>query len=80
MKRVYTVRSDLVHGTRDPLDLELGQIVQVAAHLAHMALVAFVDLFFVNAEQADYNNKMLARDFRLLAHDLETIRDNNTSD
>lgn len=72
VKRVYTVRSELVHGTRDPLDLELGQIVQMAAHLAHMAIIAFVDLFFVYAQRTDYNNKLLAADYEILRCNIST--------
>lgn len=67
VKRVYTVRSELVHGSRDPLDLELGYVVQSAAHLAHMAIIAFVDFArFVVGERADYSNKTLAADFAII--------------
>lgn len=67
VKRVYAVRSALVHGSRDPLDLELGYLVQTAAHLAHMAIIAFVDFArFVGAERVDYSNKMLAEDFAII--------------
>lgn len=63
MKRVYTVRSELVHGSRDPLDLELGYVVQNAAHLAHMAIVAFIDFArVVGVDRTDYDHKMLAAD------------------
>lgn len=67
VKRVYAVRSELVHGSRDPLDLELGYVVQSAAHLAHMAILAFVDfLLFVGADRTDYTNKMLSADFAII--------------
>ncbi|MBV5270735.1 MAG: hypothetical protein JZU55_13585, partial [Afipia sp.] len=34
VKRVYAVRSELVHGVRDPIGLELGLIAVDAAHVA----------------------------------------------
>jgi len=66
VKRVYAVRSELVHGVRDPIGLELGLIAVDAAHLAHMALVAFLDLMIhIGVDRDDYNHAKLLSDFAI---------------
>lgn len=67
VKRIYAVRSELVHGERDPIGLELGRVAQEAAHLAHVTLVAFLDfLIFIGLDRNDYDNKRLLSDFAII--------------
>ncbi|MEO5492611.1 MAG: hypothetical protein ABIR08_01130 [Sphingomonas sp.] len=67
VKRIYAVRSELVHGVRDPLGLDLGRIAVDAAHIAHMTLVAFLDwLIFLGIDRQDYDHAKLASNFAII--------------
>ncbi|RJF90649.1 HEPN domain-containing protein [Sphingomonas cavernae] len=66
VKRIYVVRSELLHGVRDPIGLELGRIAVDAAHVAHMTLVAFLDLMIhIGVDRDDYDHAKLIRDFAI---------------
>lgn len=74
VKRVYAVRSELVHGVRDPIGLELGRIGVDAAHIAHMALVAFLDLMInVGVDRDDYDHAKLLGDFAIIKVNLQRM-------
>ncbi|RJF93191.1 HEPN domain-containing protein [Sphingomonas cavernae] len=75
VKRIYAVRSELVHGVRDPIDLELGRIATSVAHLAHMTLVAFLDLLiFIGIDRNDYDHAKLRRDFAVIKNNDQRMR------
>jgi hypothetical protein len=75
VKRVYAVRSELVHGVRDPIGLELGLISADAARLAHRALVAFLDLMiYIGVDRDDYDHAKLLRDFAINKANVERMR------
>lgn len=64
VKRIYAIRSELVHGVRDPIGLELGPVAIKAAHMAHMTLVSFLEyLIGIGIDRDDYDHSKLLRDF-----------------
>jgi Apea-like HEPN len=74
VKRIYAVRSELVHGVRDPLGLELGRFAADAAHLAHMTLVAFLDfMIFIGVDRDDYDNGKLLADFAIIGDNVRRM-------
>lgn len=76
VKRVYAVRSELVHGVRDPIGLELGPIAVDAAHMAHMALVAFLDLMIhIGIDRDDYDHAKLLSDFAINKANVQRMSD-----
>jgi len=67
MKRIYAVRSELVHGVRDPIGLELGPIAGKVADFAHKTLVSFLELLIhIGVDRNDYDHSKLLRDFQVL--------------
>ena len=75
VKRVYVVRSELLHGERDPMGLELGVVADEAGHFANMAMVAFLDfLIEIGVDRDDYDNNKLAADFLIIKSNLERIQ------
>jgi len=76
IKRIYAVRSELVHGVRDPIGLDLGPIAADAARFAHLALVAFLDLMiFIGVDRDDYDHARLVSDFAITKANVQRMRD-----
>jgi len=74
VKRVYVTRSEIVHGVRDPLDIELPAIAAEAGHLAHMTLVSFLDFMIAaGIDRTDFNNAKLRASFANLKANLDRL-------
>ncbi len=79
VKRVYVIRSELLHGERDPIGLELSIVAHEAGHLANMAMVAFLDfLIQLGIDRDDYNHAKLIADFLIIKTNVEKSQESNS--
>lgn len=74
VREVYRVRSELVHGERDPLGIDLTETVHSAGHLAHMTIVAYTDFALtVGIDRDDYDNAKQAEAFKIMRQSLSRL-------